>query len=71
MNFNIYLRKDIGEKVTKSADIFNRGRNSISTWLKDFFNFEPVKSVPDFKKLRNELIQQGDRVAPSRLNAFF
>jgi hypothetical protein len=70
MNFNIYLRKDIGEKVTKSAEIFHRSRNSIvsealeewldrhtsSTWPKDFFNFEPLKSVPDFKKLRKELI---------------
>lgn len=69
MNFNIYLRKDIVEKVTKSTENFHQSRHFIisealeewldrhyfSTWPKDFFDFEPLKSVPDFKKLLKEL----------------
>lgn len=69
MNFNVYLKKNIGEKVTRTAETFHRSRNSIvsealeewldrhasSTWPKDFFDFEPIKTVPDFKKQRKEL----------------
>jgi hypothetical protein len=69
MNFNVYLRKNIGEKVTKTAETLHRSRNSIvsealeewldrhvsSKWPKNFFDFEAVKRVPNFKKLRKEL----------------
>lgn len=69
MNFNIYVRKDIGKKITTMAKNLHRSRNSIitdaleewierhasSNWPKNFFDFEPLKRVPDFKKYRKEL----------------
>ncbi len=69
MNFNIYLNKKIGERVTKIANRTHRSRNSIisealeewlnkhhaSAWPKNFFDFEPIKNVPDFKKYRKDM----------------
>jgi len=69
MNFNIYVKKNLGEKVNKTALSLRRSRNSIisealeewldrhtsSSWPKDFFDFEPIKDFPDPKKLRKEL----------------
>lgn len=69
MNFNVYLRKNVGDRITKAAKILHRSRNSIvseaieewlkrhssSSWPKNFFNFEPIENVPDFKKLRKDL----------------
>lgn len=69
MNFNVYLNKNIGVKVTKIAEAMHRSRNSIisealeewvdrhtsSKWPKNFFDFEPITDVPDFKKQRLEL----------------
>ena len=69
MNFNIYLKEEIGNRVTKAAKKLHRSRNSIineavekwvdayypSQWPKDFFNFEPIDDIPDFKELRKDL----------------
>lgn len=69
MNFNIYLKDDIGKRVTKRAKSLHRSRNSIitealeewldrhsaSSWPKGFFDFEPIEDVPDFKKMRGDL----------------
>ncbi len=69
MNFNIYLRKETGERVTQIAHSLHRSRNSIvnealeewlskhdaSTWQKGFFDFSPVPEMPDFESLRSEL----------------
>lgn len=68
MNFNIYINRDIGEKITKTAAHLHRSRNSIitedvqewldrhveSSWPKDFFSFEPIHDVPDFKESRKD-----------------
>lgn len=69
MNFNVYLKKQTGEKVTKIAKSLHRSRNSIvnealeewlskhtkTEWPPDFFNFSPIYDVPDFKEFRNDL----------------
>lgn len=69
MNFNVYLNKTIGERITKSAKSLHRSRNSIvnealeewlakhtqTKWPKDFFTFDPVENIPDFKALRLDL----------------
>lgn len=69
MNFNVYLNKGTGERVTKAAKTLHRSRNSIvnealeewlnkhtqTKWPKNFFNFSPIKDTPDFKSLRKEL----------------
>lgn len=69
MNFNIYIKKPIGEKLQKAAKFLHRSRNSIITeaieewfkqheptsWPKNFFNFKPIEDVPDFQNLRNDL----------------
>lgn len=69
MNFNVYVNRGMGEKITKVAKKMHRSRNSIVTealeewidahtpaqWPKNFFDFSPIKNVPDFKELRNEL----------------
>ncbi len=67
MNFNIYLKKNVAEKVTKYAKEMHRSWNSIinealeywfarekTTWKKDFFDFDPITDVPDFKSTRGE-----------------
>lgn len=69
MNFNVYLNKNTGERVTKIAKSLHRSRNSIinealeewlgkhtqAKWPKDFFDFAPIEDTPDFKVLRNDL----------------
>lgn len=69
MNFNIYLNKGTGERITRIAKASHRSRNSIinealeewmekhakARWPKDFFNFTPMEDVPDFKSFRDEL----------------
>lgn len=69
MNFNIYVNKNTGARVTKMAKTLHRSRNSIvnealeewlnthtpSKWPTDFFDFEPVEDVPNFKELREDL----------------
>ena len=69
MNFNIYVKRDVGERVTRMAKSLHRSRNSIisealeewlnkhspSQWPNSFFDFDPVEDVPDFKKLRKDL----------------
>lgn len=71
MNFNLYLKKEMGSKVTQAAKKLHRSRNSIineaveewldkhndSQWPKGFFDFEPIHDVPDFKELRKDLTQ--------------
>lgn len=69
MNFNVYLNKETGKKITQLAKSLHRSRNSIvnealeewlsknvkTEWPKNFFDFSPIEDVPDFKSLRNEL----------------
>lgn len=69
MNFNLYLKKGVGEQVARVAKKLHRSRNSIisealeqwltkyssSEWPKHFFDFEPVQDVPDFKATRADL----------------
>ena len=69
MNFNIYLREEMGIKITKAAKKLHRSRNSIineaveewlvnhssSQWPKGFFDFNPMTGVPDFKAFRKDL----------------
>lgn len=69
MNFNVYLREEMGSKIKKAAKKLHRSRNSIITealdewlekhynthWPKDFFDFEPLEDVSDFKEFRKDL----------------
>ena len=69
MNFNVYVNKRTGEKITKVAKTMRRNRNSIvnealeewlnrhtpSKWPKGFFEFDRIESTHDFKELRNDL----------------
>ncbi len=70
MNFNVYLKeKKMGGELAKAAKKLHRSRNSIineavrewlnnhdySQWPKDFFDFDAITDVPDFKELRNDL----------------
>lgn len=69
MNFNVYVNKNMGEKIIKIAKASHRSRNSIVTealelWLKEqqdskwpekFFDFVPIEDVPDFNAYRKEL----------------
>lgn len=69
MNFNVYLKKDTGKRVTQLAKSLHRSRNSIITealeewlenhtktkWPKNFFDYSPIEDVPDFKSLRSDL----------------
>lgn len=69
MNFNVYLNKEIGEKISRIAKDRHRSRNSIinealekwledqttTKWPKNFFNFSPIEDVPDFKSFRNDV----------------
>lgn len=69
MNFNVYLKKDTGQKVTKIAKILHRSRNSIvnealeewlgrnseDKWPKNFFDFSPIEDTPDFESFRQDL----------------
>lgn len=69
MNFNVYLNKGTGEKITLLAKSLHRSRNSIinealeewlsshtqTSWPKDFFDFLPIEDLPDFKGLRQDL----------------
>ncbi len=72
MNFNVYIPKDKGDKITKVAKTMHRSRNSIinealdewlgrhlpSKWPSKFFDFKPIDDVPDFKLIRSELKDQ-------------
>ncbi len=70
MNFNVYLKKNTGERVTKMAKTLHRSRNSIvnealeewlnshsskAKWPDGFFDFSPIEDVPNFKELRKDL----------------
>lgn len=69
MNFNIYLKKETGERISRMAKRLHRSRNSIiaealeewlyshseAKWPKGFFDFTPIEDVPDFKLYREEL----------------
>ncbi len=69
MKFNIYLKPEIGHKVTLIAKRLNRSQNSIinealkewldrhflSQWSEGFFDFEPITNIPDFKESQKEL----------------
>ena len=69
MNFSIYLKKELADKVNALSKSLKRSRNSIinealeqwikkhesRSWPENFFDFEPVSDVPDFKTLRKEL----------------
>jgi hypothetical protein len=69
MNFNVYLNKNTGEKVTQLAKSLHRSRNSIvnealeewmerhvaTSWPKNFFDFSPIKDVPNFESYRQDL----------------
>ncbi len=71
MNFNVYLKAETGNKVTRMAKKLHRSRNSIinealeewldshspSQWPEGFFDFDPITDIPDFKELRKELNQ--------------
>jgi hypothetical protein len=68
MNFNVYINKKTGERISKVAKSFHRSRNSIITealeewlnnhtqsqWPKNFFDFTPTEDIPDFKAFRKE-----------------
>lgn len=70
MNFNVYLKKEVGQKITKRAKALQRSRNAIinealeewlqkhtqTSWPGDFFDFEAIKDVPDFQQLRRDLL---------------
>jgi hypothetical protein len=72
MNFNVYVNKNTGEKINEIAKSLHRSRNSIinealeewlyqhsnEKWPTDFFNFKPIKDVPDFKALRKDLSKE-------------
>jgi hypothetical protein len=69
MNFTVYLNGELAHEIGEASKSLNRSRNSIinealKEWLKKrntpnwpegFFDFEQVKDVPDFKKLRKNL----------------
>lgn len=69
MNFNIYIKKEIGDKINNAAKHFHKSRNSIvnealeewlknhtkTEWPENFFDFSPAEDVPDFKTLREDL----------------
>lgn len=69
MNFNVYVNKNLGQKLARATKRFHRTRNSIisealeewmrehekSSWPKGFFDFEPVEGVEDFKVYRQDL----------------
>lgn len=69
MNFNVYVPKDIGAKLSRATEALHCSRNSIVTealaqwlevhlpskWPKGFFAFSPMQDVPDFKALRSDL----------------
>ena len=69
MNFNVYVNRKTGDRVTKVAKFLHRSRNSIinealeewlgkhtkTKWPKDFFDFDPIEDVPNFKALRHDL----------------
>lgn len=69
MNFNVYLKKEIGGKITLIAKTLHRSRNSIvnealeewlgkhtkTKWPKNFFDFAPIEDIPDFKSYRDDL----------------
>jgi hypothetical protein len=69
MNFNVYLKKENGKRVTQIAKTLHRSRNSIvnealeewlekhtkTKWPEGFFDFSPIEDVPDFNSLRKDL----------------
>ena len=71
MNLTIYLKKELANKINELSKSLNRSRNSIINealeqlvkkyesrpWPENFFDFEPVTDVPDFKALRKELTE--------------
>lgn len=69
MNFSIYIPDELGTKLNTIAAQKHVSKNHIvrealEEWLKahphkkwpsDFFSFEPVNEIPDFKIYRSEL----------------
>ncbi len=70
MNFNVYIPKDIGAKLSKATEALHCSRNSIVTeavsewlqvhmpseWPENFFSFQAIDDVPDFKAMRSDLV---------------
>lgn len=66
MTFTIYVNKELAEKIMQTSKSLRRSRNSIinealedwlskntsKTWPEGFFDFEPIKDVPNFEELR-------------------
>lgn len=62
MNFNVYLNKETGERVTRIAKSLHRSRNSIvnealeewlgkhTKWPKNFFDFSLYKMHQTFNR---------------------
>lgn len=69
MNFSVYFDEQLTLTLDKVAKKMKRSRNSIikeaveewvnlhlvQKWPNDFFDFEPVTDVPNFKAYRKEL----------------
>ncbi len=69
MNFNVYVNKENGKRITQIAKSLHRSRNSIvnealeewlerhtkTKWPKAFFGFSSIEDVPDFESLRKDL----------------
>lgn len=69
MNFNVYVKEEMGRRISKAARKFHRSRNSIinealeewlnryesNEWPKGFFDFEAIPDCPDFKDFRKDL----------------
>ena len=69
MTLTIYINKELAEQMNTLSKALNRSRNSIiheaiERWIKEqtekpwpdnFFDFEAVLDVPDFKATRKEL----------------
>jgi len=63
VNISVYLDDQTAKKLTKLAKTQRRSRNSVikeaiedwidhydsEAWPKGFFDFEPIKDVPNFK----------------------
>ena len=69
MNFNVYINKQTGDRISKIALKLHRSRNSIvnealeewlnnqskNAWPSKFFEFEPIEDFPDVRSLRKDL----------------
>jgi Ribbon-helix-helix protein, copG family len=72
MNITIYIRKELANQINKLCRRFNKSRNSVINealehwiqehetrkWPENFFDFEPIVEVPNFKSLRKEFKEE-------------